>query len=312
MGWYDNEKRKDPVQQLDPGLREFLEKETPDKYATARDTDSFNTPPAHEPETEPVQSFGYPDDDRRVPAASLFQDGRYADLWKTYKAPARVDSGPASDSEVVERYKGRANTVKNAALENCAFEQQAFLSCAKTGDWQEKVKSRVTACAAQRHTFNRCFDMQTKFLMALGYAASLEHKPDVEERIQVHADKLFHQMLDYEKEVEEARATGSQPPPLRSLFNPDQSSRVESFAGAPMEIPGGEEVPADLKPTKPLLKLTPHERELEIRSHNARIEQKKQFSEEVTAYLKKHTSSRAKREEKAVGWFGETIGRLFW
>ncbi|EPS30266.1 hypothetical protein PDE_05217 [Penicillium oxalicum 114-2] len=314
MGWYEKGSQKDPVQQLDSDLREFLEQETPDKYVPAPDV---STSHATAPSPSSTQFSGFSDDaahsEPKVPAASLFQDGRYAHLWKTYKPPTGIDTQTSftTGEGVVQRYRERANSVKSAAMENCVVENEALLLCAKTGSWKEQMKSRVTACSAERRNFSRCFELQSKFLMALGYAASLQDNPEKEEKIQVHADRLYHQMLDYETRVEQARANGSFPPPLQSLFNPDKPPHVEEFAGAVIEIPGGEEVPPNFKPSKPLIKLTPHERELEIRSHNAQLEHKRLFAEEASAFIKSRADSRDKREDKASSWFGQTIGRLF-
>jgi hypothetical protein len=116
-------------------------------------------------------------------------------------------------------------------------------------------------------------------------------------------------MLDYEKKVEEAKAAGVEAPPLTSLFNPEKPSHIEGVAGTTVEIPGGEAPPAGFKPSKPLIKLTPHERELEIRSHNAQLEQQMMYVEEATPFIKSHADARTKRQEKAVSWFGETLGK---
>jgi hypothetical protein len=149
-----------------------------------------------------------------------------------------------------------------------------------------------------------------KFLQALGYASSFNWDEEREERIQMHADKLYHQMLDYEKRAEEARKAGQEPPPLTSLFNP-QAEAQQTPANAPgaLEIPGGETIPTGLKPSKPLAQLTPHERELEIRAHNAQLEQQKLYVQEASPFMQTHEDARQKRREKAVSWFGETIGR---
>lgn len=129
----------------------------------------------------------------------------------------------------------------------------------------------------------------------------------------MHADKLYHQMLDYEKQVEEAKAVGIDPPPLTSLFQPEKALQAQAAAGnkskAAIEIPGGESIPAGFKPSKPLNKLTPHERELEIRAHNAQLEQQKLYVQEAGPFMKTQEDARSKRREKAVSWFGETIGK---
>lgn len=128
----------------------------------------------------------------------------------------------------------------------------------------------------------------------------------------MHGDKLYHQMLDYEKQVKQAREKGLEPPPLTSLFNP-QAQNTTATQQTPMdtslEIPGGEQIPAGFKPSKSLEKLTPHERELEIRAHNSQLEQQKLYMQEASPFMKSQEDARLKRQEKAVGWFGETIGR---
>lgn len=134
----------------------------------------------------------------------------------------------------------------------------------------------------------------------------------------MHADKLYHQMFDYEKQVEKARETGAEPPPITSLFNPQAQPTATSTttqkspnsgSKKALEIPGGEAVPAGFKPSKPLDQLTPHERELEIRAHNSQLEQRKLYMQEASPFMKSQEDARLKRQEKAVSWFGETIGR---
>lgn len=129
----------------------------------------------------------------------------------------------------------------------------------------------------------------------------------------MHADKLYHQMLDYEKRVNEAKAAGNELPPLKSLFQPTKTTTTPEATGdksqPSIEIPGGEAIPAGFKPSKPLAKLTPHERELEIRAHNAQLEQQRLYVQEASPFMKTQGDARDKRREKAVSWFGETIGK---
>lgn len=135
----------------------------------------------------------------------------------------------------------------------------------------------------------------------------------------MHGDKLYHQMLDYEKQVEKAREAGLQPPPITSLFKPEAQTPATATAttqqtskddsNKALEIPGGEQIPTGFKPSKPLEKLSPHERELEIRAHNSQLEQRKLYMQEASPFMKTQEDARLKRQEKAVSWFGETIGR---
>ena len=129
----------------------------------------------------------------------------------------------------------------------------------------------------------------------------------------MHADKLFHQMLDFEKRVEEAKAAGIDPPPITSLFKPEAKSHVEKPEGksGPLEIAGDETIPAGFKPSKDLEKLTPHERELEIQVHKANMAQHDVYVEKAAPFMKSQEDARMKRREKATGWFGETVGRWF-
>jgi hypothetical protein len=124
----------------------------------------------------------------------------------------------------------------------------------------------------------------------------------------MHADKLYHQMLDYERRVEEARAAGLEPPPITSLFNPN-AKPVPRNDSDKLVIPGSEQLPPGFKPSKPWEDLTPHERELEIRSFKAEMEQKKVYADVASPFLKKQDEARSKRQEKMVSWFGETVGR---
>ena len=145
-----------------------------------------------------------------------------------------------------------------------------------------------------------------KFLQALGYASSFESDDDREERIQMHADKLYHQMLDYEQRVADARAAGQEPPPITSLFNPD--AKPVPLSGENV-VPGGISLPEGYTPSKPMEELSPHERELEIRSIQAEIEQKKRYADEASPYMNLQQEARIKRQERAKSWFGETIGK---
>ncbi|PWY91202.1 hypothetical protein BO70DRAFT_358644 [Aspergillus heteromorphus CBS 117.55] len=308
--FWGSSNKDDPVKKLDPDLREYLEHEAPKKYVPAPqdapqtvDTQAQASQPGPSDSAEPSKPV--------VPAASLFPDGRYAHLWKTYKPPQDQDESLAQSAErVIEKYKERGNSVHRASMENCALEHEALSYCFKTGNWQKRLEARVTLCSEENTKFSRCFTTQAKFLQALGYASSFNYDEEKEERIQMHADKLYHQMLDYEEKVKEAKKAGQEPPPLTSLFNPQAAPQPNpDTTPEALVIPGGEKIPENMKPSKPLAKLTPHERELEIRVHHAQLEQQKLYVQEATPFMKTQDEARQKRREKAVSWFGETIGR---
>lgn len=132
----------------------------------------------------------------------------------------------------------------------------------------------------------------------------------------MHADRLYHQMLDYERRVEEAKAAGLQPPPAKSLFKPSaepapqptDSKTNPAATETDMVIPGGEAPPPGMKPEKPLQDLTPHERELEIQLEKQKRAQRQVYYNEVSGVLEADNAAREQRRKKFSGWFGETIG----
>ncbi|KAH8700883.1 hypothetical protein BGW36DRAFT_375181 [Talaromyces proteolyticus] len=297
MGWFWGS-TPDPTKNLDPELQEYLRQETPAPYTLPDSASTTTTNPSSNNASSSPTS---------VP--SLFPDGRYAHLWKTYKPLAETESthSQAAAERVIEKFKARKDAVQDAAMENCALEHEALSTCFQKGDWWSMAKARATMCADENRKFSRCFTTQAKFLQALGYAAAMEWDAEKEERIQMHADKLYHQMLDYERRVAEARAAGDEPPPITSLFSP--TSTPVPMSQDDNITPGGEQLPAGFTPPNSLKGLTPHERELEIRSINADLQQKRMYVDEASPYLQMQQEARNKRQEKAKSWFGETIGK---
>lgn len=164
MGWFwGDSKKDDPVKKLDPGLRDYLERETPSQ-------DYVPTPQTEEPpkvqdardQTPQTTTADSSDASKpKVPAASLYPDGRYAHIWKTYKPPSDPEeSGVRSVERVIEKVKDRKDSVQRAAMENCALEQEEVANCFKTGNWQRQLKARMTMCSEENSKFARCFTTQ--------------------------------------------------------------------------------------------------------------------------------------------------------
>ena len=181
MGWFwgsssgdgddnnGNSKSQDPLRDLDPGLRAFLAKESPVKYtsSTAATTSSSSSPspvPAASPSPpqsqSQSQSTSQPSTSPSVPRESLFPDGRYAHLWKTYQPQNQVEAEGKSDQEkindVLEGYNQRKAGIGRAALENCALEQADVNECFRSGG----VKSRLTMCRTENRRLDRCYMVQ--------------------------------------------------------------------------------------------------------------------------------------------------------
>jgi hypothetical protein len=163
MGWFwgasDNgSKDKDPLRNLDPSLKDFLKKEAPEKYDSSEPTAIQRTP---EPKETKVPVADQQSDDKpAVPPESLYQDGRYAHLWKNYKPLGEVEAEGKTDQErmmdVLEGYKTRRAEIGRVALESCAIEQLEVSDCFRQGGWSAKT----TMCRAESRKFERCYTMQ--------------------------------------------------------------------------------------------------------------------------------------------------------
>ncbi|KAI0405916.1 hypothetical protein F4802DRAFT_596879 [Xylaria palmicola] len=232
MGWWDSlwassASADDPLRKLDPKLREFLEKESPVKYtsSSAPQAPAPQTPaaaPSPIPKTgaeSASQSSSSSGDGPAVPRESLYQDGRYAHLWKSYRPLAEIEAESKTDQEklmdVLEGYKERKAQIGRAALENCALEQVDWRSCMTNPSFTE----RMTMCRDQVRKFEKCYMTQTRLLKALGYLSTLDQSPQLEEDIQMHADSLYQQLLKQEAEIEAAKKEGRPVPKFAPLVS---------------------------------------------------------------------------------------------
>lgn len=158
-GWFGR-RSDDPLQDLDPKVREFLEKESPVKLEKAQPAasqeDSSKPGPTQTEAAKPKAT-----DEAAVPAQSQFQDGRYAHLWKTYRPLAEVENETKSDQErladVLDSFKSRQSAIGAAALENCAEEQFDWSNCMRSGS----LTARMTMCRDEVRKFEQCYNMQT-------------------------------------------------------------------------------------------------------------------------------------------------------
>lgn len=185
-GWWGR-RSDDPLQDLDPKAREFLKKESPIKYdgsskkPSAQDQDATdNSSPAVAAATAAAQAQAQTKarahapahtagaaaakdqtDSGAVPNESLYQDGRYAHLWKTYRPLSEIENETKTDTEklqdVLEAFKARKAAIGTAALENCADEQMDWSNCMREGS----LRARMTMCSDEVRKFESCFNMQS-------------------------------------------------------------------------------------------------------------------------------------------------------
>jgi hypothetical protein len=335
MGWFDgwfgsDNSGSDPLKRLDPKLREFLEKESPVKYTTtpAQQPTQPQSQPSSQPQEQqqhhqqtPLQSS--PDTQQEnanppvVPPESLFPDGRYAHLWKTYRPLAAVEAETKSDSEklsdVLDAYKERRAQIGRAALENCAEEQFTWASCMKSGSWS----ARMTLCRDEVHKFERCYAAQSRLLKALGYLSVHGRDARVDEDIQMRADELYHRMLDQEREIEKAKAEGRAAPAFKPLLE-DQKPVVPAGAAA-TPVPAAVDNAA-LEPSaatvaawkEKLEKLPPEEREAEEKAlraeHRANVEMAVKIQGLWQEQAKEREARKAAGKETIMDKFSAVVG----
>lgn len=173
MGWSDTwnswfgERTDDPLGKLDPSVRKFLEKESPVKLNKAQEDAAAAQHRQEQQQQVEAQAQAEAaakaakDDPNAVPAQSLYQDGRYAHLWKTYRPQTEVENETKTDQEklhdVLEAFKSRKNAIGAAAMENCAEEQMDWSDCMRGGS----LRARMFMCRDEVRKFESCYNMQT-------------------------------------------------------------------------------------------------------------------------------------------------------
>lgn len=161
--WF-GERSDDPLSKLDPNVRKFLEKESPVKFNSkkAQDDAAAQQQQAVEARAQAeAAAKAAKEDPNAVPRESLFQDGRYAHLWKTYRPQAEVENETKTDQEklhdVLEAFKSRKHAIGAAAMENCAEEQMDWSDCMRSGS----IRARMFMCRDEVRKFESCYNMQT-------------------------------------------------------------------------------------------------------------------------------------------------------
>ncbi|KAL2127937.1 hypothetical protein VTI74DRAFT_3719 [Chaetomium olivicolor] len=311
MGWFDgwfgssDNSGSDPLRRLDPKLREFLEKESPVKY----NTPTPPPPPAQQPQQQqqqqqqsllpaqqqqqkPTQATPQDAQPPAVPPESLYPDGRYAHLWKTYRPLSAIEAETKSDNEkltdVLEAFKERKALIGRAALENCADEQFTWTECMKSGSWT----ARMTMCRDEVQRFERCYNAQSRLLKALGYLSVQGRSADVDEEIQMRADELYQRMLAQEREIEKAKEEGREVPAFKPLFD---EKKAEGAGAGKNGIP--EPSPATMAAWKEKLeKLPPEEREAEEQALRAEYRAKAEMATQIQSLWQEQAKEREARK----------------
>ncbi|KAK3905795.1 hypothetical protein C8A05DRAFT_41309 [Staphylotrichum tortipilum] len=300
--WFGSDKESDPLGHLDPKLREFLERESPVKFTPP----PLPPPPAPQQQTQQQQQQSQsqsqqPSDPSTsiVPPQSLFPDGRYAHLWKTYRPLAAIEAETKSDNEklsdIIDAYKERKAQIGRAALENCAEEQFEWSDCMRSGS----MRARMTLCRDEVRRFERCYGGQARLLKALGYLSVHGRRPDLDEEVQMRADELYHQMLAREAEMKRAKEEGRPVPAFKPLLDAEAVAKTTTTAPMAGRSRAPEPSPALLAVWKERLeKLPPEEREAEEHALRAEFKAGAEVGGQLEGLWKKQDDERKARESE--------------
>lgn len=319
MGWFwgssddkNSDPTKDPLRDLSPDLQAFLKKESPVKYEPT----AAPPPPSQTAQAEATAAASSAPKTEEPPL--VFKDGRYKDIWATYQPQSQVEAATKSDSEKVQDvlagYKHRKAEIGRAALENCALEQWEVNECFTNGG----VKARLSMCREENKSLERCVGMQQRFLKALGYLSNLEDSEEgrrMDERIQMHADRLYHQMLDQEKAVEKAKEEGKPIPRFEPLIGkiPVTAESTPSAPAVDASPKAASTAPPAVDPNSPIAKLNPSiqkqiqekleglsgiERELEEKALVAEVTASREVNNNLQGIFSKEEEERRIRREE--------------
>ncbi|CAO2657590.1 Nn.00g037160.m01.CDS01 [Neocucurbitaria sp. VM-36] len=318
MGWlWDSGKSADAQDQLDPSLCDFLKKEAP-----SGPKPTLPSPPKEKP-AETSQTQSAVPEKPAVPPQSQFQDGRYVHLWKNYTPQDVLNDRGKNEQDrlrdLVDAYNDRRASIGRVATENCALEYMEQFECFRhPSTWW----SAGTMCNAESRRFNRCYDMQSKFLKALGYMTMDARTPEEDERIQMHADKLYQQMLQQEAEIEKAKAEGRPVPKFESVLSKQNvanamgrdPSRAAPVSGTGrLDIDDENDIWSRIKPEsrreyeKKLAALPPAEREVERMAVLGELKASTGMAKQVEETFVEERIQRMKRREAGQATFGDTI-----
>jgi hypothetical protein len=294
MGWLwgSDNGASNEVKNLDPSLRDFLNKQTSKPAATQ--------PKSETPYVDQVKALSTPSTEdwaSKVPPQSQFQDGRYAQLWKNYKPLAQIEDATKSDQQrmrdLMEEQEAKKAFLGMMALENCALEQWAEQECLNG----PASVSRALLCRAENRAFSRCFETQSKLLKALGYMSVVD-QPEEAEKVQMHADRLWQRLVEQEKLIDEAKQN-DQPVPQFQPVLPNKNIRPAR------ELP--EELRKGLE--KRVEGMNPQQRAIEEAVFAAEIDNQRVVGKQGIEFLEREQKARAQRFKDGTATLGDRMKR---
>jgi hypothetical protein len=261
-----------------------------------------------------------------VPKESQFPDGRYAHLWKTYEPKDVLEARGKTDQEklqdIYDAYKGRQQHIGDLAQENCSFEYMEQWECFR----HPGFKQLATLCRAESKKFNRCVEVQSKIMKALGMMAMEPRTQSEMDAMQIHADNMYRKMLEQEKLIEEAKERGEEPPVFESVIskatsakNPaaPQTSTTPLLDQSTAAAGATDDVWNQIKPErreeyeKELAKLPKEQQELERKVLEAELRAKLGMSSTVETIFIEESIARNKRREAGQSTFGDFLKHMW-
>jgi len=307
MGWLWGSDGKS-TDQLDASLQDFLKKEAP-----TGPKPSLPAPAAKPADVSPTPTQDAAPAQPAIPPQSQFQDGRYAHLWKNYTPQDILDERGKNEQDklrdLVDQYNDRRAGIGRIAMENCALEYMEQFECFRH---PKTWLSLGTLCNAESRKFNRCYDMQSKFLKALGYLTMDARTPADDEKLQMHADKLYQRMMQQEADMESAEKEGRPKAAFESLLADRRASSVN-----PVPADAETDLWSQIKPEsrreyeKKLAELPPEQQEFERMALLGELKANTGVAKKVEATLVEERIARMKRMESGQATLGDTI-KYWW
>ncbi len=148
--------------------------------------------------------------------------------------------------------------------------------------------------------------------------ARFDRPPEVDEKIQMHADTLYHRMLDQEKAIAEAKASGLPVPSFPPIISSSSPSASSSPSSETSDSTKDKQIRADqLKPSiqkqlkRQLDSLTPEEREIEEKAIAAEIAAGERLIVKLDSLQEERAKNRKERKEQGKSTFGDKITEWF-
>jgi hypothetical protein len=171
-------------------------------------------------------------------------------------------------------------------------------------------------CRTEAKAFHRCYEMQAKFMKALGYMAVMDN-PAEAERIQMHADKLYQTMIEQEKLTEEAKANDQPIPHFEPILSAKNVGAALAVSPRPSQEPSTGEVvqfsripePMRKKFAKEVQGKSPQEIAIEEAAYIAELENQRRLAAKGSEYLQEEKEKRQKRFEQGSATVGDRMKR---